>query len=133
MMLAKDVTVEQVLQTLLHPERYLVGMLGNMMLAKREYGDACVRIGITGAGKAPHYRVEPGESYMDATLATITDDDKKDDDLARYFVAYLGQGHKRLPWGKEQLLGSDNWSTSRTTISEVQVILGRLRGFIPGG
>jgi hypothetical protein len=126
-MLAKDVTVEQVLPTLLHPEHYLVGVLGNMVLAKREYGDACIRIGITGDGKAPHYRVEPGEDRLRALEKAILDN--RDDDLARYYVAYLGQGHRRLPWGKEQLLKSDNWSSSRTSIGELQVILGRVRGF----
>jgi len=119
--LPDDATVAEVLPTLRNPEDYLRGMLENMMLCKREHGGASVRIGTTGLGITPHYRVEPDKDYLDVVL-------KDGGDISPYFVAYHGSNHKRLDWGFDELQTS-NWSAKLMTLNEIQVLLGNLRGF----
>jgi HTH-type transcriptional regulator / antitoxin HigA len=44
--------------TLARPESYVRGVLENMYECKREHGNAAARIGITGGGVAPNYKIE---------------------------------------------------------------------------
>jgi hypothetical protein len=54
--LIPDGTIADVLTTLSKPESYVRGMPENR--CKREHGNAASRIGITGGGVAPNYRIE---------------------------------------------------------------------------
>jgi hypothetical protein len=56
--LSQDATIADVLATLARAESYVRGMLENMYECKREHGNAVARIGITGGGVAPNYRIE---------------------------------------------------------------------------
>jgi hypothetical protein len=61
--LARDATITDVLTTLANPERYLRGVLKNLYECKSqmqtgERGDVVARIGITGEGIFPHYRID---------------------------------------------------------------------------
>jgi hypothetical protein len=127
--LTPGATLEDVLPTLWNADKYLSGMLANMVLCKREHGSARVRIGVAGDGVAPHYRVEPGESMVAAIMSALSEG--KEDDLARYFVAYHGRSHNKLKWGKEELISSRNWSVSRASSDDVQELLGKIRGYKP--
>lgn len=80
---------------------------------------AFVRLGTTGRGVAPHYRVEP-----EFDLEVFVDDDR----WAAHFVAYHGRSHKQLPWGFGELRG-EHWSDSKLSFEEVQKLLGSLRSF----
>jgi hypothetical protein len=80
--LALDSTLADVLATLAKPENYVRGMLENMYACKREHGNATARIGITGGGVAPNYRIEfeheepplgfPGSASLACSIAAIT-------------------------------------------------------------
>jgi hypothetical protein len=53
-----DATIADVLASLARPESYVRQMLGNLYDCKNEHGSAEARIGITGDGIAPNYRLE---------------------------------------------------------------------------
>ena len=52
-------TVRDVAQNLDHPDEYVRMVLGNMMSFRRRSIEPVVRIGVTGDGKVPNYRIEP--------------------------------------------------------------------------
>lgn len=114
--------VADVLPTLQNPESYLRKMLHNMMLCKERHGSACVCIGTTGHGIAPHYRVKPEDDYIEKIL--------NDENTEAYFVAYHGRSHKQLAWGSEELK-AQHWSGHSTSLDDVRKLLGQVRGYEP--
>ena len=50
-------TIKTVWDLLVHPREYTSGVLGYMRECRREHGNAHVRIGITGSGQKPYYRI----------------------------------------------------------------------------
>lgn len=112
-------SIRDVLATLDNPVEYLRGIVGNMVAYKRERNldDAAVRIGATGRGLAPHYRVEPTTSMVDAFL-------DGDIELNAYKIAFHGRSHK--PWHRHELKAV-SWSDTATPLAEVQQLLGELR------
>jgi len=60
--LTEEDTLITVYNGLTHPRAYAVGALHKMRACRREHGNASVRIGITGSGQKPCFRV----TYMDA-------------------------------------------------------------------
>jgi hypothetical protein len=88
-----------VISTLTNAEDYL-SALRNMTQYQKDHGKAFVSIGVTGKGKAPHYRVDLGEPDWDELLPHVGfDPDTPKPDLSRYFKAYDGNKHHELPWG----------------------------------
>ena len=110
-------TLTDILDTLKNPSEYVRGVLGNLMICKKEYGSACVRIGTTGGGISPHYRIEPA--------AEFSRDDWLDE---RFWQAYDGRNHKRLDWGFSELR-DQHWSPKAMNFDDVQNLLGKLRNF----
>ena len=55
-----DATIASIAQahTLNRPLRYVLNVYTHMWSCKKKFGNAFVRVGITGEGKAPHYRIE---------------------------------------------------------------------------
>jgi hypothetical protein len=103
-------TIADIICTLAHPEEYVRGVLGHLYECRRDYPTAYVRIGITGHGIVPHYRIEyPG--YAGAPPGT--------------FGAFRGDNHKRLV--DEDLLRDEHWSTKMMSLEEVATLLGNLR------
>src|SRR5205823_5227288 len=101
---------------------------------KNEYGSAVVRIGVTGEGLAPHYRVEPeggeGAAILRGILSNNTQEEI-DKDLANrlevFSHAYSGRSHKRLPLEHRELKHV-SWSNHSMKIDEVRTLIGELRG-----
>ncbi len=52
-----DSTIESVWTRLTHPRKYVSGVLAAMRKYRDEGGNISVRIGITGSGQKPYYRV----------------------------------------------------------------------------
>ncbi len=52
-----DSTIESVWTRLTHQRKYVSGVLSAMRRCRAEHGEASVRIGITGSGQKPYYRV----------------------------------------------------------------------------
>jgi len=136
--IGKDATLTVILGRLRDPDAYLCGVLNNMILCKREYGSAVVRIGTLGEGRAPHYRVEPSESFIEAAEREIFASTPEEGarEAARtvhaYFTAYHGVSHKKLKWGFGELRDY-SWSSRSMNIDKVQELIGKVRGYKPKG
>jgi hypothetical protein len=117
---ANDATIVDIVTSLKNPAGYVRGVLANMADYRKEQGTAVVRIGTTGQGVVPHYRIQREHSTVGELVGF--------DDEAGYFMAFHGSNHERLEWGSAQLRG-EHWSTRALTFEEVQALLGKLRGF----
>ena len=94
-------------------EEFVRQIVGNMAKCQRLHGAARVRIGVTGAGAAPYHRV----SYFDGERGVETP-----------FGAFIGSApFKNLTKVHE----TASWSTSFSTLPEIQALLGELRNFKP--
>jgi hypothetical protein len=122
--LPEDAMIADITASLDNPADYVRGVLGNMVEYRKEHGSAVARIGITGRGIAPHYRIEPiseSNQFIDDILTG-------GDDLEKHFVAFHGRNHKRLDWSSQELRGS-HWSRGRMDFEGVQRLLGELRNY----
>src|SRR5271166_1905243 len=109
-----DATIADVLATLARPEGYVRRMLENMYECKREHGNATARIGITGGGVAPNYRIEFAPK---GGIVGVFD----------------GRSHKRIQWIDEIAqedgvpVKEGHWSNRSMTIDEVSTFVGQIR------
>jgi hypothetical protein len=116
--LTTDATIAEIVDKLGDPEEYVRCVLGNMLDCEKRYGNASVRIGTTGHGIAPHYRVEP----------TKFDDIDQAIDSIKDLVAFHGRSHKQLDWTLFQLQNL-HWSTRAMSRHDIQTLLSDLRGY----
>jgi hypothetical protein len=87
-MIPEDAIIADIIEDLRDPLDYVRRVLGNMHEFRQEHGSAAVRIGTTGRGIVPHYRIEPPDRpFLE--------------DMDLYYVAFDGRSHKRLPWGTQ--------------------------------
>jgi hypothetical protein len=112
--IAPDSTIADVVDTLIDRENYLRGVVGNLSPRHRQHGSAVVRIGITGEGKAPHYRVE-------------TPPDAPGNQPGR--TAFNGRNHEILV--DDDLMMEQNWSERSMTLAEVRTLLGQVMSIRP--
>jgi len=124
------------------PDKYVRGILKNMVLCREEHErGAIVRIGTTGGGVHAHYWVEPQGGVVEAQMDLVHqmgEDDFTAEKQARgeadmattYYKAYNGRSHKQLKWGKSELQDY-SWSDRSMNIAEVQQLLGNMRGYKP--
>lgn len=123
MTLPTNVSIPDVLQTLARPEHYVRGILEILHECRREHGNATVRIGVTGDGIAPHYRID---FRMPENVLGIANG---------IFGAFDGRSHKLIRWIDDSsqedgsVLQANHWSTRSMTIDEVATYLGQIRGF----
>lgn len=119
MQIESRTTIADLVGFLDDPVEYVRGVLTNMTAVKKQHGSAVVRVGTTGRGVAPHYRVEPDLPDIEQIL---------EQDLSPYFIAFHGRNHEKLGWDHKQLQ-NDSWCMGHMTYSEVQTLLGSLRGY----
>lgn len=110
-------TLEDCIETVREPERYLRGILRNMLDCKREQGTAFVRIGLTGEGIAPNYLVTSNES----------DPDGFPFGSAKYMRAFNGRTHHSLFLKDHQLIGC-SWSRDVAEGARVYDLLKAVKG-----
>ncbi|SRR6266849_7097093 len=120
--LSSDATIADVLATLAKPESYVRGMLENLYECKGEHGSAESRIGITGGGKAPNYRVEFSlpQNSLGLKIGILG--------------VFDGRTHKPIEWieeiaeEKEEMpVKDEHWSSRSMTLNEVARFLGQIR------
>ena len=118
--LTNDATITDIVESLKRPVEYVRRVYGNMLDFEKEHGAAFVRIGMTGRGIAPNYRIEPGEldNYLDDKWLDCS--------------AFSGLSHKKSDWGIYDLRG-EHWSVKGMNCNEVQTLLGSLRNFKKSG
>src|SRR5256885_447543 len=102
--ISNDAIISDILPTLDEAEEYVRRVFGNMVEYHKAHGDASVRVGTTGRGIAPHYRVQKEQSAIGEVFGNL------EDDSSGYFVAFHGRNHKQLDWGAKELR-SEHWST----------------------
>ena len=101
-----DAILDDVLPTLNDPEEYVRVVLDNLYKCEREHASCTVKLGITGEGKAPYYRID----YIDENGAT------------GLFGSYAGKVA-----GKGIETHEETWSSRSMTKDEVAAVLGKLR------
>ncbi|TXN02310.1 hypothetical protein FV222_09660 [Methylobacterium sp. WL103] len=111
--IASDATIATVLSSLRNPERYVCGVLDQMFACRKAHGNAAVRIGVTGTGLMPYYRV-----IFDA-------EDGSADSNDRIFGAYF-DNHTPLEW-KSSEASNRLWSSRFMSFEEVQALLPQVR------
>jgi hypothetical protein len=99
--IAPDATIAHVVPTLGNPEEYVRQVLGTLYGVQREHGEVVVRVGLTGKGHCPNYRVDA------AATSTAID-------------AFDGQSHR--PFTDVKTIETQNWSTSSMTLEEVALL-----------
>ncbi len=109
--LSQDATLRDVLPSLDNPENFVRQALGVMHDATKEHGSVVMRLGITGTGRAPNYRLENAET-------------------GDPIMALDGANHRRWPDG-EIFLAAPNWSTAVMSKDAVANLLGEIRGYSP--
>jgi hypothetical protein len=100
-----DATIADVLHRLNKPKDYVRGVLLNILKYKNNGMLPVVRIGITGKGFSPYYRIESGDQS---------------------FGAFNGESHKPF---KNIELHEHTWSTKYMTFEQVQTQMGQLNNW----
>ena len=107
-------TIADIVGSLSKPEEYVRGVVGHLSECHIETGrnGAYVRIGITGRGIVPNYRIEmppldEGSGYMPT------------------WKAFRGSNHKILV--DENILTDENWSNKSMSYHETRTLLGQIR------
>ena len=106
--LPKDATFKDLKTPRDSTERFVRNVLGVMGKAQKEHGPILVRMGVTGTGQAPNYRVE--------------------DPTGRPIFAIDGANHQPWPEG-ESFEGSENWSSASMLYEDVEEILRSITGY----
>ena len=121
--LVGDETIRDIADRLSQPESYVRGVFGNMAAYRKEVGaEPIVKIGCTGEGFYPHYRIEP-ESRPDPHA--IIDFDM---DGFLKLATFNGRNHSAMDWTAKDIVG-EHWSSGSMTYRDVQNLLGDIRGF----
>jgi hypothetical protein len=119
--LTGEETIRDIVSSLGNAEKYTRGVLENMAEFRRQGLDSVVRIGTTGEGIYPFYRLDPVDSE---TLGAM-------DNLSQFLeemAIFNGRNHKRMEWTAHDIRG-ENWSVGEMAFEEVQALLGELRKF----
>lgn len=106
------------------PSDWLAKVFNLIRALPKDRGPYCVRIGISGTGHSPNYRIEPvDEPELTPEDAHITlghiPDTPRWAYLAARNTAYNGRNHEVLVSG----LIPDHWSTKATTEQEINKLL----------
>ena len=111
-----DATIADVLPNLEDAEGYLRQVLVTMRMCQKHYGDAWVRIGVTGRSPTPSYRIDrpdetaAGDGLVEAGRAL--------------FGAYGGRSHDRFT---QVNTAETRWSTRMLGMAEVLALHDGLR------
>ena len=103
--LRPDVTIRDVLPTLVDPEEFVRVIIGHLGQCFRDHQHACVRIGTTGKGLCLSHKV-------------MYDDANGNETLFGAFAESLRFTEK---------IGESNWSTARMSYAEVREVMGEIR------
>lgn len=108
-LLPENATLRDVVASLDKPESFVRQVLGTIHEGTKAHGPIVIRLGVTGKGRTPNYRLESagnGEPIM----------------------AIDGANHK--PWRDgDNFSGATTWSTEVMTKDEVASLLGEIRGY----
>jgi hypothetical protein len=106
-----------------------------MYECKREFGTAFVRIGVTGNGRAPYYRIEYTKDSSVHWIYGVyfgLGHQKRDDlvEFAEFSLQQLDDLENERPVENEKhrrFLQYGHWSSQAMQLDEVAIVLGELR------
>jgi len=104
--LPQNATILDILSTHYRAADFTANILAIMRRAERERGPVVVKLGVTGAGKLPNFRIDSLEG--DWSLG-----------------AFDGVSYQPFETGSEK----DNWSSKGMDFKEVEELLRKLRNF----
>lgn len=107
--LPADTTVADVVATLDRPEHYVCGVLEKLYECKKLNGNARVKIGTSGRGLRPYYRIVYDCPAGEAVYNTFFDN------------------HRSFAEEGQPVEGGQRWSSRSMTLEEVAVLRGSLR------
>lgn len=113
-----DATIADVLPNLEDAEGYLRQVLVTMRMCQKHYGDAWVRIGVTGKATAPSYRIDRPDAS-----ATPSEDGTTEAGVA-IFGAYGGRSHDRFT---KVNTAETRWSSRSLGMAEMLALHDSLR------
>lgn len=108
MKLSKNATLRDVRALLANPEDFVRKAFGVIRTAWKEDNGVTLRLGITGTGQFPNYRIESSGGIP--------------------ILALDGANHQPWPDG-EQFDGVGTWSSTTMSKNEVEELLGEIRNF----
>ena len=114
------------------PSDWLPSMYGNFRKLQKQYGVSCVRIGLSGTGHSPNYRIEPISKPSSATKEEFDDamirggSHPQVDYLIARNTAFNGRSHKK-PDNLQGSLNQENWSSSVCTEDDIKALLKQVR------
>ncbi|MEL6063301.1 MULTISPECIES: hypothetical protein [unclassified Methylobacterium] len=111
-----DATIADILPDLADGEAYLRQVLVTMRMCQKHYGDAWVRIGVTGRSPTPSYRIDRPDE-------TATGDGAFEAGRA-LFGAYGGRSHDRFT---QVNTAETRWSTRALGMAEMLTLHESLR------
>jgi hypothetical protein len=100
-----DATIADVIPLLGDPEEYVRQVLSTLYTMKKQ-GDVVMRIGTTGTGLRPSYRIDMASS-------------------GKPISAFDGQTHR--PFTDIKTVDTQSWSSRSMSFGEVQQLLGQIR------
>lgn len=106
--LPNDATFEDLRTSPNQAERFLRKVLGVMGNARKAHREVRARMGTTGTGQAPNYRLE--------------------DPNGRPLLAIDGANHQPWPEG-ESFEGAENWSSVTASYEDVEQLLRSMTGY----
>ena len=106
--LPKDATLRSILPRLSDADDFVCQAYGVLHSAAKEHGDVVMRLGVTGTGKLPNYRV--------------------DSTSGQPLTAIDGNFHGPWPDGVD-FTAPTNWSSATMSKREVEELLGEIRRF----
>ncbi|MEG3153464.1 hypothetical protein [Sphingomonas sp. RB1R13] len=109
----KDSTLRTVMPLLADRDAFVSRAFGVMHRQTRDHGHVAMRLGITGTGQFPNYRIEDAAT-------------------GRAIVAIDGANHEPWPDG-ERFDATGTWSDSTMSKSDVESLLGEIRNFTRKG
>ena len=130
-MLTDEATVADVAGKLNKLTEYIRRVVEHMWECKRQCGMAFVRIGVTGAGRAPNYRIEyRGKEHLWVFGVHNGLSHRKDESLGDGVVDIDNdklQASEDTSSSPDRYIRREHWSTREMPLEEVAVLLGKLR------
>jgi hypothetical protein len=124
MSIAPDVRVSDLVHVLSDPVAYIRGILRNFDQSQHDPADSVIRVGTTGAGFQPNYKIERPSAPATFNVGhrqftmTVTPAD-----------TFSGRDHREMMELGDHPWHSKHWSSAMSTLAELQALLtGLLRG-----
>ncbi|WP_129567292.1 hypothetical protein [Agrobacterium tumefaciens] len=113
------------------PSDWLPSMYGNLLKSQKLIGPCSLRIGLSGTGHSPNYRIEPLSEPPAATQDEFDNamfrggSHPSVDHLHARTTAFSGRSHKKA----ENLhsLHSENWSSAVSTEDDIKALIKQVR------